>query len=127
CREVKRINVSGAFFLSQEFQKTGLLAYLTHRIAFGANASGSPAPILYGNFMRDTEALQNGFVFGAPGADAVLEANKVAYFNEFVTRPEFVTKYPSTLTNAQYVDNLLTSANWSPNDFIVNMTNSQES
>ena len=39
--------------------------------------------------------------------DAQLEANKVAYFNEFVTRPEFVFKYPSALTNEQYVDNLL--------------------
>ena len=35
CREAKRINVSGAFFLSIEFQKTGLEAYLTHRAAFG--------------------------------------------------------------------------------------------
>ena len=35
CREVKRINVSAAFFLSIEFQKTGLEAYLTHRAAFG--------------------------------------------------------------------------------------------
>jgi hypothetical protein len=126
CIDVKRINVSAAFFLSIEFQRTGYLAYLTHRAAFGSNASGSPAPILYGNFMRDVQALQKGFVFGAVGADAVLEANKVAYFNEFVTRPEFVSKYPSTLTNAQYVDNLLASANLSPNDFIINMTNSQE-
>jgi hypothetical protein len=43
-----------------------------------------------------------------------------------VTRPEFVAKYPSTLTNDQYVDNLLTSANLSPSDFTVNLTNSQE-
>ncbi|HEV7890405.1 MAG TPA: TIGR03118 family protein [Pyrinomonadaceae bacterium] len=126
CRDIKRINVSAAFFLSQEFQKTGYLAFLTHRAAFGANASGSPAPILYGNFERDVQALQKGFSFGQPGADAVLEANKVAYFNEFVTRPEFVSKYPSTLTNAQYVDNLLKAANISPDDFIVNMTTSQE-
>jgi uncharacterized protein (TIGR03118 family) len=126
CRDIRRINVSAAFFLSQEFQKTGYLAYLTHRAAFGPNASGSPAPILYGNFERDVQALQRGFVFGQTGADAVLEANKVAYYNEFVTRPEFVSKYPSTLTNAQYVDNLLASANVSPNDFIVNMTTTQE-
>jgi uncharacterized protein (TIGR03118 family) len=126
CREVKRINVSAAFFLSIEFQRTGYLAYLTHRAAFGASTSGSPAPVLYGNFMRDVQALQRGFAFGQPGADAVLEANKVAYFNEFVTRPEFVSKYPSTLTNDQFVDALLTTANLSPNDFIVNLTNSQE-
>lgn len=126
CRSVRRINVSAAFFLSIEFQRTGYLAYLTHRAAFGANASGSPAPVLYGNFERDVQALQRGFVFGQAGADAVLEANKVAYFNEFVTRPEFVAKYPSTLTNDQYVDALLASANLSPSDFIVNLTNSQE-
>jgi uncharacterized protein (TIGR03118 family) len=126
CKDVKRINVSGAFFLSNEFQNTGYLAYLTHRAAFGQNASGSPAPVLYGNFERDVQALQRGYVFGQPSADTVLEANKTAYFNEFVTRPEFVAKYPSTMTNANYVDSVLISANLSPSDFIVNVTNSQE-
>ena len=129
CIENKRVNVSAAFFLSIEFQRTGYLAYLTHRAAFGATAPGSPVPVYYGNFMRDTQALQKGFIFGQPGADAVLEANKVAYFNEFVTRPEFVSKYPSTLTNEQYVDNLLASAGLSPSQvrlFVVNLTNDQE-
>ncbi|HEY8187482.1 MAG TPA: TIGR03118 family protein, partial [Pyrinomonadaceae bacterium] len=126
CREIRRINVSAAFFLSIEFQKTGLAAYLTHRAAFGASASGSPAPVLFGTFEHDTQALQKDFIFGQPGADAVLEANKVAFFNDFVTRPEFVSKYPSTLTNAQYVDNLLASAGMSPSNFVVNLTNSQE-
>jgi uncharacterized protein (TIGR03118 family) len=129
CIENKRVNVSAAFFLSFEFQRTGYLAYLTHRAAFGANASGSPAPVLYGNFQRDVQALQRGFVFGQPGADAVLEANKVAYFNEFVTRPEFAAKYPSSLTNEQYVDNLLASAGLSPSQirlFTVSLTNNQE-
>jgi uncharacterized protein (TIGR03118 family) len=126
CRAVKRVNVSGAFFLSNEFQNTGLLAYLTHRASFGSLASGSPAPILYGNFERDTQALQKDYVFGQAGADAQLEANKVAYFNDFVTRPEFVTAYPAVLTNDQYVDNLLISAGMSPSNLVVNLTNSQE-
>jgi len=129
CIDNKRVNVSGAFFLSQEFQRTGYLAYLTHRTAFGATTATTPTPVLYGNFQRDTQALQLGFVFGAPGADAVLEANKVAYFNQFVTRPEFVAKYPSTLTNAQYVDALLASANLTPAEvrlFVVSLTNGQE-
>jgi uncharacterized protein (TIGR03118 family) len=130
CRDLRRINASAAFFLSIEFQKTGLEAYLTSRAAFGPNASGgSPAAILYGNFERDQQALGKDYIFGQPGADAQLEANTVAYFNEFVTRPEFVSKYPSTLTNAQYVDNLLASANLSPSEqrlFVVSLTNSQE-
>ena len=81
---------------------------------------------MYGNFERDTQALQKDYVFGQAGADAQLEANKVAFFNDFVTRPEFVAAYQSTLTNDQYVDNLLTAANLAPKDFIVNLTNSQE-
>jgi uncharacterized protein (TIGR03118 family) len=129
CAANKRVTVSAAFFLSGEFQNTGLEAYLTHRAAFGSSASGSPAPILYGNFEKDAQILGKNYIVGDPGADATLEANKVAYFNEFVTRPEFVTKYPATLTNAQYVDNLLASANLSPAEtrlFVVNLTNSQE-
>lgn len=129
CVEAKRVNVSAAFFLSAEFQNTGFLAYVTHRAAFGANASGSPAAVLYGNFQRDVQALQKDYVFGAVGADAQLEANKVAYFNEFVTRPEFVTKYPATLTNAQYVDAVLASAGIDPANqrlFVASLTNAQE-
>ena len=85
--------------------------------------------MLYGNFLKDTQALQQNLVFGQPGSDAQLEANKVAYYNEFITRPEFVTKYPSTLTNDQYVDALLTTANLTPSEvrrFTVSLTNSQE-
>ena len=79
--------------------------------------------------MRDTQALQKDLIFGQPGFDAQLEANKVAYFDDFVTRPEFVNKYPASLTNAQYVDNLLTTANLTPTEvrvFNVSLTNSQE-
>ncbi|HWN10815.1 MAG TPA: TIGR03118 family protein [Pyrinomonadaceae bacterium] len=101
CIEIKRINVSAAFFLSIEFQTTGMLAYLTEKAAFG----GLPR---YGPFMRDVQALQKDFVFGAPGADAQLEANKRAFFDEFVTRPEFVAKYGG-LTNEQFVLELLTT------------------
>jgi uncharacterized protein (TIGR03118 family) len=129
CIDRKRIDVSGAFFLSIEFQETGFLAIRTHRAAFGATAAFSPGPVFYGNFIPDVQALQKDFVVGASGADAQLEANKVAYFNDFVTRPEFVSKYPSTLTNAEYVNNLLASANLSPSEvrhFVVTMTNAQE-
>jgi hypothetical protein len=101
CIELKQINVSAAFFLSIEFQKTGLVAYLTEKAAFG----GLPR---YGPFMRDVQALQKDYVFGAPGAAAQLEANKQAFFDEFVTRAQFVSQYGS-LTNRDYVDTLLAS------------------
>ncbi|HEX3083723.1 MAG TPA: TIGR03118 family protein, partial [Pyrinomonadaceae bacterium] len=128
CRELRRITVSAAFFQSVEFQKTGLEAYLTQRAAFGnlPPTAGAAVPVFYGTFERDTQALGKDFVFGQPGADAQIEANTVAYFNDFVTRPEFVDKYPSTLTNAQFVDNLLITAGLSPSSFSVRLTNSQE-
>jgi hypothetical protein len=50
----------------------------------------------------------------------------VAYFKDFIARPEFVTKYPNTLTNDQYVDNLLVTAGLSPTNFNVKLTNAQE-
>jgi len=125
CREVRRIDTSAAFFLSFEFQKTGLIAYLANRASFGPSAFGSPPPVLYGQFQKETQQLQTNLVFGSPTFDAQLEANKVAYFNDFINRPEFVSKFNS-LTNAQYVDTLLTSAGISPSKFTVNLTNTQE-
>jgi CHRD domain/Calx-beta domain len=101
CIELKRINVSAAFFLSIEFQSTGMLAYLTEKAAFG----GLPR---YGPFMRDVQALQKDYAFGFPGAGAQLEANKQAFFDEFVTRPEFVAKYAG-LSNENYVFALFTN------------------
>lgn len=129
CIATKRINVSAAFFLSIEFQNSGLAAYLTHRAAYGPTLGISPAPVFYGTFMRDLQAINRDVIVGAVGAEAQLEANKLAFYDDFVTRPEFVTKYPASLTNAQYVDNLLASANLSPSQvrlFAVNMTNGQE-
>jgi uncharacterized protein (TIGR03118 family) len=130
CIEVKRINVSAAFFLSIEFQKTGFLSYLTNKAAFGNQppAFGAPVPVLYGQFQKETQQLQKDLVFGQPGFDAQLEANKQAYFNDFVNRPEFVTKF-SALSNAAYVDALLASAGIDPPNvrlFVTNLTNGQE-
>jgi uncharacterized protein (TIGR03118 family) len=126
CIAVKRNNVSAAFFLSQEFQSTGMIAFLANEAAFGLNASGSPAPVLYGQFEKDVQQLQTNLIFGQPGFDAQLDANKTAYFNDFITRPEFAAAYPGSLTNAQYVDALLANAGMGTSDFRVNLTNSQE-
>jgi hypothetical protein len=110
CIEIRRINVSAAYYLSNEFQNTGFEAYVTHRSAFGPTAPNSPVPLLYTTFMHDVQELGNGYIFGQAGADAVLEANKVAYFNEFVNRPEFLSKYPAGLSSAQFADALLATA-----------------
>ncbi|PYS72070.1 MAG: hypothetical protein DMF69_08610, partial [Acidobacteria bacterium] len=40
CKEVKRINVSAAFFLSIEFQQTGYLVERIYKVAYG-DANGT--------------------------------------------------------------------------------------
>jgi hypothetical protein len=111
--EVRRINVSAAFFLSIEFQETGYLAYRFYKSAYG-NLPGAPVPLRFSEFLPDTQQLGRDVVIGQPGAEQQLEANKVAYALDFVTRSRFTTAYPNTLTPAQFVDALFTNAGVTP-------------
>jgi len=104
CIEVKRINVSAAFFLSTEFQKTGYLVYKMYKAAYG-NLPNKPVPIRRENFMPDTRAIGNGVVVGAQGWEALLENNTNAFVLAFVQRPEFVAAY-NGLSSQAIVDKL---------------------
>jgi len=119
CVELRRINVSASYFLSIEFQETGFLACLTNKATFGTLP-------LYEQFERDRQLLQHDFVLGMPGADAQLEANKQAYFNEVVARPEF--RQYLELSNIQYVqaliDNTGVTFTTSERDVLINGLNS---
>ncbi|HEX5702992.1 MAG TPA: TIGR03118 family protein [Pyrinomonadaceae bacterium] len=108
CREVKRINVSAAFFLAIEFQRTGPISYLANKAAFG-NLPGAPVPVRYGQFMRDVQQLQRNLIFDNGSFETQLAANKQEYFNDFIARPEFVHTY-AAMSNAQYVDRLIQNA-----------------
>jgi Calx-beta domain/Domain of unknown function (DUF4214) len=103
CREIRRINVSAAFFVSGEFQQTGYLVYKAYQAAFN---SGEQLDLR--SFLPDTQEIGRGVVFGAPGAEQQLEMNKQNFFLDFVQRPVFLspTAYPTTLTAAQFVDKL---------------------
>jgi uncharacterized repeat protein (TIGR01451 family) len=101
CREVKRINVSAAFFLSIEFQQTGYLVYRLHQAAFNTGER-----LRLRAFLKDTREIGRGVVVGAPGWEELLEANKRAFIEEFVLRPEFRLAYPLTLPPALFVDTL---------------------
>ncbi|HEV2862981.1 MAG TPA: PQQ-dependent sugar dehydrogenase [Pyrinomonadaceae bacterium] len=105
CREVRRINVSAAFFLSIEFQETGFLAYLAHKAAFG-NIPNTPVPIRFRDFLADAQKVGRGVVVNQGDWRALLEANKADYLNDFVSRPAFAALYPPSQTPAQYVDAL---------------------
>ena len=103
CREIRKINVSAAFFVSIEFQETGYLVYKANQAAFNSGEF-----LKLREFLPDLQEIGRGVVIGQPGADAQLEANKQKFFTDFVQRPKFLEAgaYPSTLTAAQFVDKL---------------------
>jgi hypothetical protein len=106
CRDVKRINVSAAFFLSIEFQETGYLVYRAYKAAFGNIAPDRPAPLRLREFLADTQEIGRGVVVGAPAWDQQLELNKRLYFEALVAGARFTSSYPASMTAAQFVDKL---------------------
>jgi CSLREA domain-containing protein len=109
CREVRRINVSAAFFVSIEFQQTGYLAYRARKAAFG-NIPNKPVPVTREEMLRDMHVLGSGLVVNTPGWEERLEQNKQTYFAELAASQRFTTLYPQTLTPEQFVDALNANA-----------------
>ncbi|MEP6717518.1 MAG: NF038122 family metalloprotease [bacterium] len=101
CRDIKRVNVSAAFFLSIEFQQTGYLVYKTYQAALNSGET-----LRFRQFLPDTQEIGRGVVFGQPGAGQLLDQNKQRFFNDFVQRTSFVTAYPGSMSAAQFVDKL---------------------
>ncbi len=106
CRDVKRIDTSAAFFLSIEFQNTGFLVYKAYKAAFRESATRPRGMVRYREFMRDTQAIGRGVIINTPGAEAILEANKRAFFLSMVRQPEFLGTYPPNQTATEFVDAL---------------------
>ena len=113
CIEIKRINVSAAFFLSIEFQETGYLVYRMYKASYG-NIAGTPVPLRFSEFLPDTQQIGQGVVVGVGNWQAQLESNKVAFAMDFVSRSRFTTAYPTTMTPAQFVDALFANAAVTP-------------
>nr|MBA2703389.1 S8 family serine peptidase [Blastocatellia bacterium] len=127
CIELKRINVSAAFFLSIEFQQTGYLVERMYKVAYGdvdgtstwgcPGACGGNAthtlkvPIVrFNEFLVDSQQIGRGVAIGQPGADQLLESNKVAFAGDFVNRTRFTTAYPANMTPLQFVNTLNSNA-----------------
>jgi len=88
-----RIEISSGFFRSEEFLSRGYFIYRFY--------STLGKPPRYSEFLPDF-AKVSGFL-----SPEQLEANKAAFVQEFMTRPEFQTKYGSLGDSAAYVDALL--------------------
>jgi hypothetical protein len=91
-----RIEVSSAFYRSEEFQVRRYFVYRFYSVSF------KRVP-LYAEFIPDARRV-SGFQ-----NDQQLEASKVAFVNDFMSRTEFKNKYDS-LSNTAYVDTLVTTA-----------------
>jgi hypothetical protein len=123
CREVKRINVSAAFFLSIEFQQTGYLVERIYKAAYGDGSGSSTfggahqlaVPIIRrAEFLPDTQEIGQGVVVGVGNWEQQLETNKQAFTGAFVQRARFTAAYATSLTPGQYVDQLFTNAGVTP-------------
>jgi Calx-beta domain-containing protein/uncharacterized protein DUF4214 len=91
CINARRVDVSAAFFLSDEFQQTGFFVDRLYKGSLGNVPT-------YEQFIADRNKLRVGLD---------LEADKQALVLDFVQRSAFVTKYPITLSGSAFIDALL--------------------
>ena len=113
CLQLRRINVSAAFFISIEFQQTGYLVYRVYKVAYG-NLPGAPVPLRLNEFLPDTQQIGLGLIVGTTGWEQQLESNKNQFLLGFVSRMRFTSAYPTSLSPAQFVDALYGNAGVTP-------------
>jgi subtilisin family serine protease len=116
CIEVRRINVSGAFFLSIEFQKTGYLVERIYKTAFGdlqgtstlgGNSHQLAVPIVtFNQFLPDTQKIGAGVQVGIGDWEGQLAANKQAFALAFVQRSGFTAAFPTSMNAVDIVDKM---------------------
>ncbi|HEV7398269.1 MAG TPA: DUF4214 domain-containing protein, partial [Pyrinomonadaceae bacterium] len=94
CVHTKRIGVSAAFFVEQEFQDSGLFIYDLYQSALSRRPQ-------YAEYSNDKKKVKGG---------PALETDKVAFAGTFVERGEFTQKYPLTMPAEVFVDALLQTA-----------------
>lgn len=105
CVSRKRASTSAAFFLSPEFQNMGYFVLRVYLGSLGRMPKFGGTTGAGSEFTRDASTVSNGIVVNNQLSPSVINANKQAFVNEFVTRPEFRAIYDG-LSNTQYVDRL---------------------
>ena len=91
CVKSRRIGVSGAFFVEQEFQQTGSFVYRLYKGGLGRQPN-------YAEFSSDRPQVIGG---------SNLESDKQAFTLLFVQRSGFVQKYTGQTTADLFVDALV--------------------
>jgi len=115
CTEMKRINVSAAFYLSIEFQETGYLVERIYKAAYGDTTGTSTLPtthhlavpiVRFNEFLADSQQVGQGVVVGQPGWKETLEGNKQDFASAFVQRSRFTAAFPAFTTATQFINQL---------------------
>lgn len=106
CVSYMRTQVAKAFFLSKEFQQTGMSVYYLYKASFQRQPRME-------EFSTGQAAVGEGFVDGMSGADAVLESNQARFADQWVERDDFRAIYDG-LSNEQYVDSLFANIGVTP-------------
>jgi choice-of-anchor B domain-containing protein len=109
CREVKRINVSAAFFLSIEFQETGFYALRVQRVAYGRRSNDPATRMTFEELTAAQHSIGQDVVVGQAGYEAKLDSNKTLYASTVQGNIAFNNRFPQT-SSAAYVDALYASA-----------------
>ncbi|HEV7858209.1 MAG TPA: matrixin family metalloprotease [Pyrinomonadaceae bacterium] len=91
CIHRRRVEVSAAFFIENEFQNTGSFIYRLYKGPLGRQPS-------FAEFSTDRPLVVGG---------ASLEQSKVAFADAFVQRTEFTQKFQANTTADSFVDALI--------------------
>ena len=108
CRERARINTSGAFFLSIEFQETGYLLYRFNKSSFGTMPRRN-------DFIVEMQSIAQGVVVGQPGWQQKLEDNKRQAAERWASRDDFRARFDGK-SNRQFVTELFANAGVTPGE-----------
>ena len=113
CVDRKRDNTSAAFFLSPEFSNVGYFVLRVYRGSLGRmpHFGGGNGPA--DEFTRDAATVGLNIVQNDALVPSQINANKQAFVNAFVTKPEFRAIY-DLLSNTQYVDKLFQTTGITP-------------
>jgi len=106
CRQRTRVNTSGAFFLSIEFQETGYMLYRFNKETTGEMPRRN-------DFLVWMQATAQGVVVGQSGWEQKLEDNKRHEAEAWVERPEFHARFDG-MNDDQFVDALFHNAGVRP-------------
>jgi hypothetical protein len=127
CLRAQRLNVSNAFFFELEYQQTAAYIFRLYRAAYGndqpfpnPDATNPGVPV-----SQQTEAKKNPnyATFSNDRARLIGSSNlaqdQLAVASGFVSRPEFLAKYPANLDGLLFIGTVL---NTIKNDLGVDLT-----